>query len=110
MFATAVQCSYDQHAGRNKIPLRGKLIFRLALKLSLRLNAKMKLRPYRKAQGLTLATLAARIGCSVPMLSDVERGKRTPSLRLVARIEAATGRLVTARDFMDAAADARRVA
>ncbi len=60
----------------------------------------MKLRTYRQAKGQTLATLAAEIGCSVPMLSELERGKRTPSLRTVARIEAATARKVTAADFM----------
>ena len=38
------------------------------------------LKEARKAQGLTLKDLAAQIGCSFNYLSDLELGKRNPSL------------------------------
>ncbi len=43
-------------------------------------------RHYRKAQGLTLATLAGRVGCANSHLSLVETGKRVPKLALVSKL------------------------
>jgi len=38
-----------------------------------------RLQAYRKAQGLTLAALAAKSGISRSMLSEIERGSANPT-------------------------------
>jgi transcriptional regulator with XRE-family HTH domain len=45
----------------------------------------------RRARGLTQAQLAARAGTSQATLSAYERGLKSPSLKVAARIIAATG-------------------
>jgi DNA-binding XRE family transcriptional regulator len=44
---------------------------------------------WREFRGLTQAKLAARAGISVPFLSQIEHGKRDPSLATLRRIAAA---------------------
>jgi putative transcriptional regulator len=44
------------------------------------------LREIRKEKGYTLVTLAAKAECSFNYLSDLEHGRRNPSLRLAAKI------------------------
>jgi transcriptional regulator with XRE-family HTH domain len=48
----------------------------------------------RAARGLTLEGLAARCGVSRAMLSEIERGAKTPSIRVVAQIAAGLGTTV----------------
>lgn len=49
------------------------------------------LRALRKARGLTLSALAARLECSIGWLSQVERDKSKPSVDDLRRISAALG-------------------
>jgi transcriptional regulator with XRE-family HTH domain len=58
------------------------------------------LRAYRKAERVTLITLAKRVGTTEGTLSRIESGSRTPSLSMVARIIRATGGKVRADDFI----------
>lgn len=55
--------------------------------MSLNLN----IRALRQAQKLTLETVAARAGISIPHLSEVERGKKNVNNHLLERIAAALG-------------------
>src|SRR3546814_14792125 len=50
-----------------------------------------RVRTLRKAQGDTLATLAARAGLSVSMLSAVERGEKAATVLVLHRIASALG-------------------
>lgn len=51
---------------------------------------------------LTLTELAARVGCALSTLSEIEGGTRSPSLPLLRRIAAALG--CTVRDLRPAPA------
>ncbi len=55
----------------------------------------------RRARGLTQAQLAARAGTSQATLSAYERGAKSPSLKVAARIIAATGHDLTLRVHID---------
>jgi transcriptional regulator with XRE-family HTH domain len=59
----------------------------------------MTLRKYREAQGLTLADLAAMVGCSTAALSRIERGERKPKYALTQAIVAVSGGKVKAKDL-----------
>lgn len=50
-----------------------------------------RIRQLRKANGWTLADVAARTGLSVSFLSDIERGRTDPSLNTLDKIAAAHG-------------------
>lgn len=64
------------------------------------------IRRLRRARGLTLVELASAAGLSHPFLSQVERGRATPSMRSLASIAHALGtsqiELLTAPDAADA--------
>ena len=45
-----------------------------------------RVRTLREAAGLTMEALARRSAVSIPMISNVERGDRLPSLRTLAMI------------------------
>ena len=47
------------------------------------MKLKYKLREVRKSKNLTLKNLASQTGLSVSYLSDIERGRATPSLKTV---------------------------
>lgn len=49
----------------------------------------MNLRKVRKAKGLTLATVAQKVGVSIAYLSDIERGNRKGSPATIQRINEA---------------------
>ena len=49
----------------------------------------MNLRKVRKAKGLTLANVAAKVGVSIAYLSDIERGNRKGSPATIQRINEA---------------------
>ena len=51
----------------------------------------MQLREIRKAQNLTMKQVSERSNISESMLSLIESGKRTPSVRSAQRIAAALG-------------------
>jgi transcriptional regulator with XRE-family HTH domain len=55
----------------------------------------------RRARGLTQAQLAARAGTSQATLSAYERGAKSPSLKVAARIIAATGHDLNLRVHID---------
>lgn len=59
----------------------------------------MKLRSWRKSEGLTLATLAERIETDEASLSRYERGERMPNQETMRKIAQVTGGAVTANDF-----------
>jgi len=58
----------------------------------------------REAAGLSLRMLAARSGVSPSMISDIERGTKSPTVTTIVRIAQALG--VTAADLIDAGAEA----
>jgi len=67
------------------------------------------LQAYRKAQGLTLAAAADRIGgVSVGSLSRIENGEQWPSADLARRIAAVTDGQVTPNDLLALTAGAER--
>lgn len=47
------------------------------------------LKTARKSKGLTLVQLAAQIGCSFNYISDLEHGRRMPSLKTALKLAAA---------------------
>lgn len=51
-----------------------------------------KLREHRKAAWLTQCELAAQVGCAQNYLSDLEAGKRDPSLSLALRLAELLGK------------------
>jgi transcriptional regulator with XRE-family HTH domain len=55
-----------------------------------------KLRRLRGLQKMTLNAVAEKIGCTVSMLSKVERGHATPSLQLLVKLTEALGTTLTA--------------
>jgi transcriptional regulator with XRE-family HTH domain len=59
----------------------------------------MTLREYREAKGLTLAEMAAQVGCSASTLSLIERGMRKPKFALTRMIVEITRGRVKARDL-----------
>ena len=59
------------------------------------------LEPARRARGLTQAQLAAMAGTSQATLSAYERGLKQPSLKVAARILAATDHELTLRTYVD---------
>jgi transcriptional regulator with XRE-family HTH domain len=61
-----------------------------------------KLREYRVAQGLSQSALAASVGVMKATISRIEKGKRVPSLGLVARIVEISAGELSADDFMPA--------
>jgi transcriptional regulator with XRE-family HTH domain len=58
---------------------------------------------YRKARGLTIDALAAKIGTSKATISRLEGGLQDPSFALVRRIIAETDGEVSADDFVPVA-------
>lgn len=56
-------------------------------------------RQARKARGLTVTALAKRVGCSVGLLSQIENGKVSPSLKTLFGIASALG--VPVSSFLD---------
>jgi transcriptional regulator with XRE-family HTH domain len=58
------------------------------------------LRLWRKANGVTLATLAARVGVEPSHLSEVENGHNTPSIKLAAKLSRETGGAVPLDAFV----------
>jgi DNA-binding XRE family transcriptional regulator len=59
-----------------------------------------KLREYRVARGLSQSTFAASVGVKKATISRIEKGKRVPSMGLVARIVEISGGELSADDFM----------
>jgi transcriptional regulator with XRE-family HTH domain len=59
----------------------------------------MKFRKWREDKGLSLTSCARALQISVPYLSQVETGKRTPSVKTLRRIEKLTASAVGAKDF-----------
>lgn len=59
----------------------------------------MKLRAWRKSEGLTLAELAERVETDVASLSRYERDERMPNQKIMQNIARETGGAVTANDF-----------
>ncbi|WP_395674724.1 helix-turn-helix transcriptional regulator [Inquilinus sp.] len=57
------------------------------------------LRLYRRSTGLSLQTLASRIGISTASLSRIETGKQTPSVPTLLKIVDETAGAVTVSDF-----------
>lgn len=55
-----------------------------------------EVRARRQGQGLSLGELAGRSGVSTAMLSEIERGVKNPTLRIVVQIAAALGTTVAA--------------
>lgn len=55
------------------------------------MSLKLHIRDIRQAQGLTLATVAGRVGISIPHLSQIERGDKNLNNHLMERISAALG-------------------
>lgn len=49
------------------------------------------IRAYREAVGMTQTKLAAAVGVSVPMICQIERGTKVPTLPLGAQIAACLG-------------------
>ena len=47
-----------------------------------------EVRRLRRSMGMSQESLAAQAGCSVPWLSNVERGNKAPSIELLRRIAA----------------------
>lgn len=63
----------------------------------------MKLQTYMEKRGVSDAELGQKIGKDRSLVSKYRRGKVQPSLDVIARIEAATSKAVTFRDFVEAA-------
>lgn len=51
----------------------------------------IKIKEYRQLKNLTITALAKLIGASRPYLSDIERGKRTPSFNMLEKISVSLG-------------------
>ena len=63
-------------------------------------TAGIKLREWRKRNGISMAVLAGRIGISQPFLSMVERDMKRPSATVADRIEQAVFGAVTLRELL----------
>jgi transcriptional regulator with XRE-family HTH domain len=46
---------------------------------------------WRRTNDRSLQSLASEVGCTQSFLSEVENGNRTPSLKMAARLNRATG-------------------
>ncbi len=57
------------------------------------------LRAWRKAKGLDQATIAALVGVTSSQISQIETGKRMPSLALASRIERITDKAIKAAEL-----------
>jgi len=64
------------------------------------------LRSWRKAQGLTLAAAAQRIGTSRQVWGEWERGQHRPGPTLMPKVRALTGGVITADVFYPAEGEA----
>lgn len=62
----------------------------------------MHLRDWREKEGLTQADIAAKVGVHVQYVSDIERGKKTPSLSLARKFRDISGGLVSLDSIADA--------
>lgn len=51
----------------------------------------LRIREVRKQRGWTLAELAERVGCSIPHMSDLERGRKSMTNNTLASIAEALG-------------------
>jgi transcriptional regulator with XRE-family HTH domain len=51
----------------------------------------IKIKEYRQLKDMTITALAELIGTTRPYLSDIERGKKTPSLDMLEKIAVALG-------------------
>lgn len=65
----------------------------------------MKLYKYRTQKNLTQVEMAAKLNITQPHYANIENGIRTPSARLIQRIERATDNAVRFRDFYPSAND-----
>lgn len=63
------------------------------------------LRQWRQANGKTLADLKAATGAHTSQLSDIERGRKMPSLKLAVRLSRATNGEVPVEKFVSEAAE-----
>jgi len=61
----------------------------------------MQLLDHIKAEGLTLAAFADRVGVSQATISRYISGDRTPSVKMIGRIAAETGGAVGFVDWVD---------
>ena len=59
-----------------------------------------KLRAYRLSKGLSQHDLAASVGVKKAAISRIEKGKRVPSMGLVARLVDVSDGELSADDFM----------
>lgn len=57
------------------------------------------LRTWRKGKGLDQATVAKMVDVAPSHISQIETGKKRPSLALAARIERATNKAIKAADL-----------
>lgn len=62
----------------------------------------MRLAAYLKLSGRTATDLARQCSVSVPTITRVAKGQKTPSLTLAAKIRAATEGAVRADDYLPA--------
>lgn len=60
----------------------------------------MKLQTYLTKHGIADPEFAKKIGKDRSLVSKYRRGKAKPSIDVIAKIEAATSRAVTFRDFV----------
>lgn len=67
-----------------------------------------QIRACRSARGMTLGEVAERVGCSPSHLSQVERGRRPPSLAMLSSL--AEVLMVSVGEFLDPKPPSRRVA
>lgn len=63
-------------------------------------NAPMRLHQFMQMAGLTDEQMAEKIGKDRTLVSRYRRGDVTPPLDVIAKIEDATSRAVTFRDFL----------
>jgi transcriptional regulator with XRE-family HTH domain len=68
------------------------------------------LRTWRREQGLTIETMAERLGVSVGSLSRIERNEQWPDRDFFERMASETCGAVTANDFVQAHAAQREPA
>lgn len=64
------------------------------------------LREYRKARGIKQQDFAAQLGIHGGYLSNIEKGKETPGLRVAVKIERLTGGAVPAVSWVPEDEDA----
>lgn len=70
----------------------------------------MDFESYRKSRGLSLSATASALGLqSKTYVSDIEKRRRPPSLRVAIRIQAWSAGVVTARELLPDDAEAQLV-